>query len=185
MTLEFKLALVAVGIWLMAGGSPAPRKRVRVRSVSSKAAPLEHQTAVLDALAAMGWPRREVNASIRTESGWNPAARNPTTDASGLIQFMPRTLELLGWKQGTAAFRQLSAVEQIPWVQKYFSRLRWREPGDTYVALAYPAALGKDDGHIVALPGSPVWRQNPSWRVPGGGPVTAGSIRDVLRRRGL
>lgn len=55
------------------------------------------------------------------ESGVRAKAENPNGHASGLIQFMPDTLVGLGWKDGHAAFRQLAAHEQLPYVQKYFT----------------------------------------------------------------
>lgn len=141
------------------------------------------RAAVLDALAGLTFPRAELDAAIRIESGWNPAAVNPTTHAVGLIQFMPRTLQALGFPGSWQDFSQLGALEQVPWIRRYFARWKWRTPGDTYVALAYPAALGKPDDELVAMEGSPIWNQNPAWRSPGNGPVTVGSIRAVLLRR--
>lgn len=35
---------------------------------------------------------------ISFESGWDPKARNPSSGARGLIQFMPRTAEGMGYK---------------------------------------------------------------------------------------
>ena len=158
---------------------------------TSKRAPLptssktssSDRAAVLGLLSELGWPRAELDAAIRIESGWNPAAVNPTSHAVGLIQFMPRTLRALGYAGSWQDFAKLGAMEQVPWIRKYFSRWRWRVPGDTYLAIAYPAALGKPDDELVAMEGSPIWNQNPAWRSPGNGPVNAGSIRAVLLRR--
>lgn len=41
-------------------------------------------------------------------------------NASGLIQFMPDTLRGLGWSAGHAAFRKLSATEQLSYVERYY-----------------------------------------------------------------
>lgn len=56
-----------------------------------------------------------------SESGARATARNPAGNASGLIQFMPATLEGLGWKKGHEAFRKLSATEQLAYVKKYYA----------------------------------------------------------------
>jgi len=58
---------------------------------------------------------------MQSESGVSASAHNPNGDASGLIQFMPATLTGLGFNDGDAAFRNLSAQDQLPWVQKYFA----------------------------------------------------------------
>ena len=42
--------------------------------------------------------------------------------ATGLIQFMPNTLVGLGWTQGPDAFKTLTAEQQLPFVEKFFSR---------------------------------------------------------------
>ena len=55
---------------------------------------------------------------MNSESGLNPAAYNPNGGASGLIQFMPDTGVGLGTT--TAALRQMSNVDQLDYVYKYF-----------------------------------------------------------------
>ncbi len=40
---------------------------------------------------------------IQAESGWNPTAFNATAGATGLIQFIPRTMKALGILSGTLA----------------------------------------------------------------------------------
>jgi hypothetical protein len=57
---------------------------------------------------------------MMAESAVKAAARNPSSDASGLIQFLPSTLAHLGWTGTTAAFRQLSADQQLRYVEAYF-----------------------------------------------------------------
>lgn len=159
--------------------SSAPTSKPKAPTKTSSS----DRAAILGALSDLSWPRAELDAAIRIESGWNPAAVNPTSHAVGLIQFMPRTLQRLGYGGTWQEFARLGALQQLPWIRKYLSRWSWRVPGDTYLALAYPAALGKPDDELVAMEGSPIWNQNPSWRSPGNGPVNAGSIRAVLLRR--
>ncbi len=52
------------------------------------------------------------------ESGINPGAHNKNGNASGLIQFMPKTLKNLGYKGTHSDFRQLSATDQLDYVEK-------------------------------------------------------------------
>lgn len=58
--------------------------------------------------------------TMMAESSIRAEAHNPHGDASGLIQFMPATLRGLGWTAGHAAFRQLSAEQQLPYVERYY-----------------------------------------------------------------
>jgi hypothetical protein len=48
-------------------------------------------------------------------------AVNPSSGASGLIQLMPARLAGVGFTGGPAAFRALSAYEQLPYIERYFA----------------------------------------------------------------
>ncbi len=87
------------------------------------------------------------------ESGVRASARNPQTSASGLIQFMPKTLEGLGYLHGHEAFRALSAAEQVPWVRRYFAPHAGAlgAPERLYVAVFLPALLARATGPDVVL----------------------------------
>lgn len=131
-------------------------------------------------VAMMGWPKDEVDRVIMRESGWRPSAIGPKLRDGhpvGLIQFMPKTLRAMGYPGTWRDFARLSAKQQAPYVVRFFRPYRWTRPGDTYVATAWPAALGKSDSYVIAEPGSVVWKQNPSLRESKTGPITAGSIR--------
>lgn len=143
----------------------------------------EARTAIVRALELDGWPPLEVDTAIALESGWQPSAVNPTSHAVGLIQFMPATLKAVGFPGTWEDFRRLSALEQLPYIRRYFAPMRWRQEGDTYVAMAYPAALGKPDSFVIGPVGSVIWEQNSPLREAGAGPVTAGSIRRKLLER--
>lgn len=79
------------------------------------------------------------------ESHVLPHAHNPRGDASGLIQFMPKTLLGLGWIEGHATFRRLRAFEQIPYVERYFARHAAYVKSDAlaYVVTFLPALVKK------------------------------------------
>lgn len=147
---------------------------------------------VVDAIARLGWPVDEVDAAIMFESAWRTDARNRVSDASGLIQLMPAwfarhqyRLDLPTGRERAAAFRQESALGQLPWILRYFQEVgrRWRVRGDTYLAFAAPSYVGADDATVIFAVGSKAWQQNPAWRESAHGPVTAGSVRRVLLRR--
>ena len=61
-------------------------------------------------------------ALMRSESGLNPQAVNPNGGATGLIQFMPNTARNLGTT--TEALKNMSAAEQMKYVEKYFDSVR-------------------------------------------------------------
>jgi len=64
-------------------------------------------------------------------------------NASGLIQFMPDTLRGLGWTQGHAAFRQLTATQQLAYVRRYYMAYRGQlgSVGALYTATFLPALV--------------------------------------------
>ena len=57
--------------------------------------------------------------------GFKPWARNPRTNATGLIQFMPSTAEGLGTSIDKLA--KMTRLEQLPYVEKYLKEIRDRE----------------------------------------------------------
>lgn len=79
----------------------------------------------------------------QAESGVRAEARNASTNASGLIQFMPKTLEGLGWTKGHEEFRKLAATDQVPWVRRYFAPHQGKlpTPEALYVAVFLPGLL--------------------------------------------
>ena len=77
---------------------------------------------------------------INFESGFNPRAKNPTSSASGLIQFIESTAKRLGTT--TAAIRQMSAVQQMDLVRRYFEPFKaLRREHSVAMAVFYPKAI--------------------------------------------
>src|SRR5438874_1811532 len=58
--------------------------------------------------------------TMMNESGVRERARNATSNASGLIQFLPSTLAGLGYTGTPDTFRRLSADAQLPYVEQFF-----------------------------------------------------------------
>jgi hypothetical protein len=81
--------------------------------------------------------------AIQAESGWNAAARNKYSGASGLIQFMPDTARRLG--TDTASIRALSVEQQLPLVERFLwpYRGKMRDQTDVFLAIFYPRFLGR------------------------------------------
>ena len=57
---------------------------------------------------------------MMAESNVRADAQNPRSNASGLIQFLPKTLVGLGWTGTPESFRRLTADDQLPYVEAYF-----------------------------------------------------------------
>lgn len=101
-----------------------------------------HVAQVAERLADSSQDPREVEAHIlcvmMSESGVHASARNPLSDASGLIQFMPDTLVRLHWASGPENFRTLTAEQQLQYVESYF----WPHRGQIVsTAAAYTATF--------------------------------------------
>jgi len=113
---------------------------------------------------------------ISFESGWNPAARNKYSRATGLIQFMPATAQRLGTTVDDLI--NMSDVEQMPYVRQYYLPFsgKLHNLEDTYLAVFYPAAIGKSNDWVVGAPGTKVYEQNAGFDKAGKGYVTRGDI---------
>lgn len=85
------------------------------------------------------------------ESRLNPKAVNSNGGATGLIQFMPKTAAWLG--TSTAALKNMSNVDQLDWVYKYFNSLgatgKMKSVYDLYLVTFFPIALGKPDNWVL------------------------------------
>jgi hypothetical protein len=104
---------------------------------------------------------------MMSESGVRASARNPNGNASGLIQFMPATLTGLGWRAGHAAFRQLSATEQLPFVRAYFLRHKGKlvSAAACYVATFLPVLVkhAHNPDFVLTAKGGPLgWAYAPN-----------------------
>lgn len=104
--------------------------------------------AYLDMCARLGCNPVHLAGVAANESGLRPDAHNPNGHASGLWQLMPDTAKGLGWSpfdcaSGLPAFRALTATEQLPWFEKYFSPYKGKlvSRAACYVATFLPADL--------------------------------------------
>lgn len=116
---------------------------------------------------------------VERESRWLPSIQN-SIGATGLIQFMPQTARDLGTT--TAELKKMSRVEQSAYVKAYFDKVLGKvgpaaRPGDLYIATFYPAAYHTPDSHVIAEPGTIIWKQNPGLRCTPDGPITTGCVR--------
>lgn len=82
---------------------------------------------------------------MNNESGLNSSIKNPTSTATGLIQFMEPTAKGLGTT--TAALAAMTNVDQLDYVYKYLKvyQSKFYEVSDVYLAVFFPQALYESD----------------------------------------
>lgn len=127
-------------------------------------------------------------AIINWESArtFSASVKNPYSNATGLIQFMPATAKELGTT--VEQLSRMSAVEQLEWVYKYYVRYRSKLNSytDLYLTTFYPAAVGKPSNFV--LGSSAYWidkiaEQNPAFDVNKDSQITKGEIEQVMLRK--
>lgn len=84
--------------------------------------------------------------NYETAGTFSPSIKNPNSTATGLIQFLSSTASKLG--TSTAALAEMSAIEQMDYVQLYLERVAatygpLSVESDLYMSVFYPAAIGK------------------------------------------
>jgi len=99
------------------------------------------------------------------ESRINPYAVNKISGASGLIQFMDKTAQGLGYNIND--IREMSAAGQLDVVEKYLKGGAYHNLFDLYLKVFYPVAIGKADDFVIGSERSSEWtakvaNQNPA-----------------------
>jgi hypothetical protein len=130
----------------------------------------------------------DLMACMAFESGgtFNPAIRNAAgSGAVGLIQFMPSTARNLGTT--TQELAAMSAEEQLDYVELYFAgRKHLKTLEDLYMAILWPAAIGKDLEFVLFQKPSKAYDQNAGLDHDRDGRVTkfeaAASVRNMLTK---
>lgn len=88
--------------------------------------------------------------AFETGETFSPSIRNAAgSGATGLIQFMPSTAQALGTT--TNALAQMSTVEQLDYVERYFlpSKRRLKSLEDVYMTILWPAAVGRPLSYVL------------------------------------
>jgi hypothetical protein len=134
--------------------------------------------------AAHEWDVNAIAAVIKIESGGVASARNPTSGATGLIQFMPATAKQLGTT--VEALRDMSALDQLDFVERYLEQALGgsvpSEPGDYYVAVFMPAYIGRAGSDVIAQKGEKVYDQNAGLDFDKNDELSVGDVRAVFHR---
>ncbi|MDR2362745.1 MAG: lytic transglycosylase domain-containing protein [Prevotellaceae bacterium] len=117
------------------------------------------------------------------ESRLRPDARNATSKATGLIQFMPDTAVSLGTT--IDALRSMDALAQLDYVLKYLKPYKGRMNSfvDTYFAIFFPAAIGKPDDwtlHSASMSAAIIAAQNNIYDRNRDGAITVGEVKASL-----
>lgn len=127
----------------------------------------------------LGLPADDLMACMAWESGrtFSPSVRNMAgSGATGLIQFMPTTAKGLGTT--TDALAAMTAEDQLNYVYKYFLpyKGRLKNLGDIYMAILWPAGVGKADSYVLWDKGQrpTTYRQNAGLDVNKNGQITRG-----------
>jgi hypothetical protein len=103
---------------------------------------------------------------------FSPAVKNPMSGATGLIQFMPETAQLLGTNLDDLA--ALTAEEQLYYVEKYFQPFKGKLTTleDIYMAILWPRAVGQPNDFVLFSSGSIQYTQNMNLDDDGDGIIT-------------
>lgn len=120
--------------------------------------------------------------AFETGETFSPSIKNAAgSGATGLIQFMPSTARALGTTIGD--LEVMGATEQLDYVRKYFlpkkGRLKTLE--DVYLAILYPAAIGKAPDSALFLQGTELYRQNSGFDSNKDGVVTPAEVSAKVR----
>jgi len=132
----------------------------------------------------LGVPAEYLMAVMGFETGgtYSPSAKNSVSGATGLIQFIPSTAAGLG--TSTAALAQMSAIQQLDYVEKYLSSYKGRlkSLSDVYMAVLWPAAVGKSSDQALWSKGSNEYTQNSGLDIDKNGVVTVGEATSKARQ---
>ena len=144
---------------------------------------------VIDISIRLGVNPDHLMACMAFETGpkmrFLPSARNMAgSSGTGLIQFMSSTAKGLGTT--TSALAAMSALEQLDWVEKYFEpyKGRMKTLEDLYMAILWPAAVGKEPGYVLFRKGTLAYTQNAGLDANSNGLITkqeaAAKVRETL-----
>ena len=114
----------------------------------------------------------------------NHQAKNPKTNAVGLIKFMPATAKSLG--TSISALLQMSNVEQLDYVLKYLRPYSGKIKSlvDCYLAVFFPVAIGRPVGWTIetkSLPAERIAKYNPLYDLNKDGKITVGEIEQTVK----
>lgn len=143
----------------------------------------EERGRVVDIALGVGCDPSHLSACIYFESRWDPAAVNAVSGATGLIQFMPKTA--IGLGTTVEDLRRMNRAEQLNFVAAYFApyKGRLRTLSDVYMAILWPAAVGKPEDYVIFANGTTAYTQNSALDVDRDKAVTKAEAAAFVQRR--
>lgn len=142
------------------------------------------RSALAEMALSLGLDPSYIAAVMAIETGrtFSPSIQNPYTGAVGLIQFMPATAAAMG--TSIAELKGMSAVRQLDYVRDFFrphvGRIRPNVPGDYYLAVFYPAYIGRDPSTVIFAAGDTGYAQNAGLDRNGDGLITVGDVTGTV-----
>lgn len=140
---------------------------------------------VVEIANRLGMSPRHLMAVMSFETGetFSPSERNRFTGATGLIQFMPATARSLG--TSTHQLSQMSPERQLDYVERYLRPYagRMNSLEDAYMAVLWPAAVGRGPNHVLFRRGTQTYRQNSGLDVNRNGLITASEAASKVRAK--
>jgi len=120
---------------------------------------------------------------FETAGTFSASIRNPFSNATGLIQFMPKTALSLGTSIDELAL--MTAEEQLYYVYQYYYpyRNRMNSYVDLYLATFFPLAMGKASNFVLQtsnLSASTIADVNPIFDLNKDRKITVGEITKVI-----
>jgi len=129
---------------------------------------------VIEISAELGIDPNNLMAAMAFESARTFSADvvNQHSGAVGLIQFMPATAKALG--TSSAALKKMTPVAQLDFVRLYFlpNKGRLNNLDDVYMAILWPAAIGRPASYTLFARGTKQYDQNSGLDVNNDGIVT-------------
>jgi hypothetical protein len=160
--------------------SPAPGAIAWGKKVSP-----EFKAKVIEICANLAMDPNFLMSAMAFESGesFSPSVKNPVSSATGLIQFMAATA--IGLGTTTAALAAMTAVDQLDFVEKYFNPFngRLKTIEDTYMAILFPAAIGKDNTFVLFSKPSKAYAQNAGLDADKDGNVTKAEAAAMVKAK--
>lgn len=128
------------------GGKVTQEFRAKVREIAQKLQ------------VSPGWLMAIMN--FETGGSFSPSRKNPGSSATGLIQFIESTAK--GLKTSTAELRNMTAIQQLDYVYKFFAPNAGRISSldDCYMLVLWPKAFRKPDDFVLWSEGSEEYRVN-------------------------
>lgn len=124
-------------------------------------------------------------SAMAFESGesFSPSIRNSQSGATGLIQFMPAIAEQMGTT--VALLAGMTAEEQLDYVEKYFMphQGKLQSIEDVYMAILWPAAIGKPDTFVLFSAPGIAYQQNKGLDADHDGNVTKQEAAAMVRAK--